>query len=89
MTEPVDAPTLLERLRFELGNIGIRIETRDGDGETLILAEGTGNHHKASYALPDVADRSEEELTAQVEAAVQEIRLQIESNSGSWPEQSE
>lgn len=79
-------PTIFDRLRIELGNIGIRIETREGDGETLILAQGTSNHRKASYALPDAPERTEEEAADQIQAAVRDIRLQIVSNSGTWPE---
>jgi hypothetical protein len=79
-------PAILDRLRYELGNIGIAIaSTIDSEDMTTILVEGTGNHRRASYDLPHGV-LPEAETDELIIAAVQSIKDQIVSDSGTWPE---
>lgn len=78
--------SIIDRLRYDLGNIGIAIvSTRDGNGETTLLVRGTGNHRRASYNIPH-GDLSEQEAADLVASAMQSIRQQIASGLGTWDE---
>lgn len=79
------AASIIDRLRFDLGNIGIAIvATQAGEGDTVLLVEGTNNKRRASYGIPGgvLPDADEAAL---IETAIEDIKRQIASNSGFWP----
>lgn len=78
--------SIITALRRELGNIGIAIvSTRVGEGETTLNVHGTGNRRRASYSVPN-GEVSEQDAVDLIADAMQDIRQQVASGSGTWDE---